>query len=176
MNTSSAINAYNKVGIESSVDAADPLKLILMLYQGALLAIISAKNQITRNETSAKGKSISKAITIIDEGLKACLDKKSGGELAQNLASLYDYMNQRLLIANLKNDTTILDEVSKLLTELKGAWENMRTAPSPTPALQPVADRQYAVPNGIAPVFITQTTAPIQSAIGKHALSTYGSV
>jgi len=68
MNTTTAIKAYNKVDIESGVNAADPHKLILMLYQGALLAIISAKNQILREETAAKGASISKAITIIDEG------------------------------------------------------------------------------------------------------------
>ena len=63
---------------------------------------------------------------IIDEGLKASLDKSAGGELAQNLSSLYDYMSQRLLIANLKNDVAALDEVSNLLTELKGAWEAIR--------------------------------------------------
>lgn len=175
MNTTSAINAYNKVGIESSVDAADPHKLILMLFQGALLAIISAKNQIMRGETAAKGASISKAITIIDEGLKACLDKNAGGELALNLASLYDCMNQRLLIANLKNDTGILDEVSKLLTELKGAWENMRTAASSAPSQQPAADRQYAAPDVMPQVLIPAST-PLQSAIGRHAISTYGSV
>jgi flagellar protein FliS len=176
MNTNTAINAYNKVDIESGVNAANPHKLILMLYQGALLAIISAKNQILREETAAKGTSISKAITIIDEGLKACLDKNAGGELAQNLSSLYDYMNQRLLIANLKNDTDILDEVSQLLSELKGAWENIRSGiPSSLPA-SPLVGRQHNIPAIKPQVLIAQSTTPLQSAIGRHAMSTYGSV
>lgn len=126
MNATTAIKTYANVGLESGVAAADPHKLILLLYQGALLAIASAKNQILRKEISAKGQSISKAIAIIDQGLKASLDKNAGGELAQNLSALYDYMNQRLLIANLKNDLTALDEVSGLLTDLKGAWEEIR--------------------------------------------------
>ncbi|RFC41221.1 MAG: flagellar protein FliS [Candidatus Nitrotoga sp. CP45] len=176
MNTNTAINAYNKVDIESGVNAANPHKLILMLYQGALLAIISAKNQILREETAAKGTSISKAITIIDEGLKACLDKNAGGELAQNLSSLYDYMNQRLLIANLKNNTDILDEVSQLLSELKGAWESIRSGiPSTLPA-SPLVGRQHTIPAIKPQVLIAQSTTPLQSAIGRHAMSTYGSV
>lgn len=128
MNPVTALNTYKNVGIESGVAAADPHKLILMLYQGALLAIASAKNQILRKQISEKGSSITKAIKIIDEGLKACLDVKAGGEIGKNLYDLYDYMNQRLLIANLKNDTAILDEVSTLLGELKGAWESIRPA------------------------------------------------
>jgi flagellar protein FliS len=79
MNTTAAIRAYNKVGIESSVTAADPLKLISMLYQGALLAIANAKNGIMRKDITAKGAAISKAIAIIGEGLNASLDKKVGG-------------------------------------------------------------------------------------------------
>jgi flagellar protein FliS len=133
MNAAIGIKAYANVALESGVAAADPHKLILMLYQGALLAISSARNQILRKETAAKGASISKAILIVDEGLKNSLNMNVGGELAQNLADLYDYMNQRLLIANLKNDPAILDEVSFLLGELKGAWEAIRPV---TPAQQ----------------------------------------
>jgi len=128
MNTNAAINAYTKAGIDSSVASADPHKLILLLYQGALLAISSAKNQMLRNDIAAKGKSISHAILIIESGLQASLDKNVGGELAQNLSALYDYMNQRLLVANLKNDVSALDEVSNLLSDLKGAWEEIRPA------------------------------------------------
>lgn len=126
MDTHTAIKTYAKVGLESGVTSADPHKLILMLYQGALLAISTARNQMLREDIAAKGASISKAITIIDEGLKASLDQNAGGELAQNLSSLYDYMSQRLLIANLKNDTSILDEISRLLSDLKEAWEAIR--------------------------------------------------
>ena len=120
------INSYAKVEMDTNVASADPHKLILLLYQGALLAISSAKNQMLRKDVAAKGKSISHAIMIIDEGLKSSLDKNVGGELAENLSALYEYMNQRLLVANLKNDIAALDEVTGLLTELKGAWEAIR--------------------------------------------------
>jgi flagellar protein FliS len=128
MNMSAAIKTYSNVAIESKTHSSDPHKLILMLYQGALLAIASAKNQMLRKEIAAKGKSISQAIAIINDGLKAGLDMNVGAPLVQNLSDLYDYMNQRLLQANLKNDPAILDEVSTLLIELRGAWETIRPA------------------------------------------------
>jgi flagellar protein FliS len=132
MNMSAAIKTYSNVAIESKTHSSDPHKLILMLYQGALLAIASAKNQMLRKEIAAKGQSISQAIAIINDGLKAGLDMNVGAPLVQNLSDLYDYMNQRLLQANLKNDTTILDEVSTLLIELRGAWESIRPAEQTT--------------------------------------------
>ena len=146
MNTTTAINAYNKVGAESSVMGADPHKLISMLFHGALLAIANAKNGMLRKETAAKGKSISKAIAIIGEGLNASLNKSAGGELAQNLSSLYDYMVMRLVDANLKNDITVLDEVTRLLTELTEAWDsirpnNVQSEPQPKAAVN--AQRAY---------------------------------
>lgn len=81
---------------------------------------------------------------IIEEGLKASLDKNVGGELAQNLSDLYEYMSQRLLIANLKNDVSALDEVSRLLSELKGAWEEIR--PLVTSAQQNANPQPAAAP------------------------------
>jgi flagellar secretion chaperone FliS len=146
MNATTAINAYKKVGVESKVIGADPHMLISMLFQGALLAIANAKNEILRKETAAKGKSISKAIAIIGEGLHASLDKRAGGELAQNLSSLYDYMVMRLVDANLKNDTTGLDEVVRLLTELTEAWDSMRpnnVQSEPQPKASGDAQRAY---------------------------------
>lgn len=126
MNASLAIKAYTNVGVESNVIAADPHKLISMLYQGAILAIANAKNAIQRKDIPAKCAAISKALLIVDEGLNASLDKKVGGELAGNLSSLYNYMCTRLAQANMKNDVAALDEVATLLTDLKGAWDNIR--------------------------------------------------
>jgi flagellar protein FliS len=146
MNATTAIKAYANVGLESNVATADPHKLILMLYQGALLAISAARGQILRKEIAAKGKSISHAITIIEEGLKSSLDKNVGGALAQNLSALYEYMNQRLLIANLKNDVGALDEVSRLLTDLKGAWEEIRPQVVQTPAASSQSQPHQAPP------------------------------
>lgn len=134
MNASVAIKTYATVGLESNVASADPHKLIQLLYQGALLSLHSAKSQIQKSETEAKGRSITHAMRIIDMGLKASLDKNVGGELALNLSNLYDYMCQRLLHANLHNDVAALDEVIRLLTDLKDAWEAIRpevTSPAP---------------------------------------------
>ncbi len=145
MNTSAAISAYNRVGIDSGVSAADPHKLISMLYQGALLAIANAKNGILRQDIPAKGKAISHAILIIDSGLNASLNKEVGGDLALNLAALYDYMSQRLLFANLNNDMEALDEVARLLSDLKGAWESIRQqAVTPPPPQEQPDRRLYA--------------------------------
>ena len=74
-----------------------------------------------------KGKSVSRAMQLIDHGLRASLDKNAGGEIAENLDALYEYMGARLLMANLKNDLTILEEVQRLLTELSDAWNAIGT-------------------------------------------------
>lgn len=167
MNALTALKTYKNVGLESGVAAADPHKLILMLYQGALLAISSARNQMMKNETASKGASISKAIKIIDEGLKACLDIEAGGEIAKNLNDLYDYMNQRLLIANLKNDPAILDEIGGLLNELKGAWESI----SPTAQARGNEGLQV-IREQASPPARKENNPP--TAAGKQAVLMYG--
>jgi flagellar protein FliS len=116
------VNAYANVALETGVDSASPHKLIVMLYDGALVALLSAKTNIAANNIAAKGMAISKAITIIDNGLRASLDKEAGGEIAANLDALYDYMSRRLLHANLSNDVPAIDEVHRLLSDLRGAW------------------------------------------------------
>jgi flagellar protein FliS len=134
-----AINVYTDVGVETGVQAADAHKLVLMLYEGALLALVEAKRHMVQGEIAAKGQALSKAIMIIDSGLKASLDVNAGGELGVRLAALYDYMGERLLQANLHNRPELIDEVSRLLSELRGAWEEIRSAPG-----QPVASQQPA--------------------------------
>jgi flagellar protein FliS len=116
------VNAYANVGLETGIASASPHKLIVMLYDGALVALLSAKTNLAANNIAAKGTAISKAITIIDNGLRASLDKTAGGEIAANLDALYDYMSRRLLHANLKNDVPAIDEVHRLLADLREAW------------------------------------------------------
>lgn len=114
--------SYATVGVEVAVESADPHKLVLMLFDGAITAINIAKFQMEQQQIAEKGASLSKAISLITDGLKASLDMASGGELAERLAALYDYMAQRLLWANLKNERAPLDEVLTLLGELRDAW------------------------------------------------------
>jgi flagellar protein FliS len=110
--------------------SANPHKLILMLFDGALLAIATASHAMQAGQVAAKGEAISKAIDIVANGLKASLDFDTGGDLAPRLAALYDYICDRLLFANLKSDRAALAEVSGLLRELKGAWEEIAGDPA----------------------------------------------
>jgi flagellar protein FliS len=109
------VGAYATVGLETGVAAASPQKLVVMLYDGV-------------------------AITIIDNGLRASLDQKAGGEIAQNLDALYDYMSRRLLQANIKNDIAIIEEIHGLMSDLREAWvqigEKNDTAEQAVPAIQ----------------------------------------
>ncbi|MFZ6744167.1 flagellar export chaperone FliS [Undibacterium sp. JH2W] len=116
-------NAYAKVGIETGVVAASPHKLIVMLFDGAIVAISNAVHHLSAGEIASKGQAISKAIAIIENGLRASLDKKAGGEIALSLDSLYEYMTARLLQANLENSDVMLTEVQNLLRDLKTSWE-----------------------------------------------------
>lgn len=122
--------AYNQVAVETGAIAANPHKLVLMLFEGAMLSVASAALHMQREEIAAKGEAVSKAINIIANGLKASLDFEVGGELAQKLGALYDYMCNRLLYANLNNQPAALDEVSHLLAELKDAWEQIADKPA----------------------------------------------
>jgi flagellar protein FliS len=116
------VNAYAKVGLETSVISASPHKLIVMLYDGALVAIKSAAVHMAAGRIAEKGAALAKALDIINNGLRATLDKKAGGEIARNLDSLYAYMIQRLLTASVENKTAMLEEVQGLLVDLRDAW------------------------------------------------------
>ena len=135
--------SYTDIGMETGVAAADPHKLILMLFEGALLAISKARHHTLTREIPQKGQAISHAISIIENGLKTGLDMSAGGEIAKNLASLYDYMTVRLLHANLKNDVDALDEVSRLLKDIKGAWEGITPAPAAIEQVAPQRVNSY---------------------------------
>jgi len=121
-NTRGAINQYAKVKTSAAIEDASPHKLIQMLMEGALEKIAMAKNFIDLGDIPNKGSHISWAISIID-GLKVSLNKEAGGDIAENLDRLYDYMQRRLVEANLHSDKSILDEVAGLLNEIKGAWD-----------------------------------------------------
>ena len=121
--TTNGAKAYATVGVETGVTAASPHKLVVMLFEGAMVAITSAIQHMQSGDIARKGLAISKAIAIIDQGLRASLDKKIGGEVALNLDALYEYMSNRLVIANLKNQVDVLEEVYQLLKGLKDAWD-----------------------------------------------------
>jgi flagellar protein FliS len=122
--------SYAQVGMETGVAAADPHQLIVMLFDGALLAIAKAGSAMQQRQVAEKGHAISQAIDIIANGLQASLNFSAGDELANRLAALYDYMCMRLVHANLNNDAAALSEVSRLLGEIKSAWEEIADDPA----------------------------------------------
>jgi flagellar protein FliS len=89
------------------------------------VSIGNAIQHLKAGEIAAKGKSISKTVSIIDNGLRASLDKKVGGEIAVNLDALYAYMSNRLILGNLHNKEEYLLEVQTLLRDLKSSWETI---------------------------------------------------
>jgi len=135
-----AANAYANVGLETGVVAASPNQLIIMLYEGAELAVRMAIKHIEEGDLARKSAAITKASTIILDGLRAALDTRKGGDLAIQLDALYDYMNKRLMLAHLKNQTAPLEEVLGLLRELHGAWKQIdSTGHAAAASLQPIA-------------------------------------
>lgn len=130
------VNHYCSVDSYTGVTDADPHQLVQMLLDGALGKIAIVKGLMIRDEIAKKGKVIGQAISIIS-GLRSSLDFSAGGELAVNLDNLYEYMERRLLEANLNNDVIILEEVSSLLHDIKSAWESIpfESRKKPTPDL-----------------------------------------
>lgn len=115
------INAYRKGNLKQDVANADPHKLTLMLLQGALDRIAYAKGAMERKDFADKANFISKSNAIIMH-LRDTLDLESGGEVAENMFALYNYMIERLNSAHIINDVNMLDEVSSLLTPIRDAW------------------------------------------------------
>jgi flagellar secretion chaperone FliS len=124
MNNRPGINQYQRVDVESRVAVGNPHTMISMLLDGALKRIAIAHGATKRGDIATKGNTLSGAIRILDS-LRAALDHKRGGQIADNLEALYSYMERRLMEANRNSDTDILDEVSMLLGDIKEAWDGM---------------------------------------------------
>jgi flagellar secretion chaperone FliS len=123
-----ALKQYNKINLQTGIESASPHRLIQMLIDGALARLAQAKGHMKANSIAQKGEDISMAISIIG-GLRDSLDHKKGGEIANNLDSLYEYMTYRLMESNLKNDISMVDEVHDLLMEIKSAWDAITNHP-----------------------------------------------
>ncbi|MGX9742299.1 flagellar export chaperone FliS [Pseudocitrobacter corydidari] len=122
--------AYAQIGVESAVMSASQSQLVTMLFDGALSALVRARLFMQDNQLEGKGLSLSKAINIIDNGLKVGLDENSRDELTLNLVSLYSYMVRRLLQANLHNDVAAVEEVEGLLRNIADAWKESLLTPN----------------------------------------------
>ena len=125
MYSATGTKAYAKIGVESAVMSASKQQLVVMLFDGALSALIRARLFMQDGNIAGKGNSISKAINIIEAGLKEGLTENRGDELADNLLDLYNYMTRRLLHANLNNDVAAVEEVEGLLRNIADAWKEV---------------------------------------------------
>lgn len=122
---SNPIAAYRQVDLESEIRGADPHRLIILLFDGAETAMHQALACLEANDIQGRSDALMKAIDIILSGLSASLNVEEGGELAQNLKALYEYMVSRLIYANVHRDAAAIREVQKLLGEISGAWREM---------------------------------------------------
>lgn len=122
--------AYAQIDVESAVMSASQQQLVTMLFDGALSALIRARLFMQDGNLQGKGVSLSKAINIIDNGLKMGLEEDSRDPLTQNLLALYAYMVRRLLQANLHNDVSAVEEVEALMRNIAEAWKDSLLSPN----------------------------------------------
>lgn len=121
--------AYAKIEVESAVMSASQQQLVIMLFDGALSALVRARLFLADGNIPAKGLALSKAINIIENGLKVGLVEDNGDELTQNLIALYAYMVRRLLHANVNNDASAIEEVETLLRNIADVWKEVAGTP-----------------------------------------------
>lgn len=119
-------NSYRTVGLETSVAGASPHQLVSLLFDALQQSLAAAKGAILNGDIPAKARAISRAVRILEEGLKAGLDADRGGDLAANLRSLYDFCIFRITEANLRNDAAMVDEVIRLIHPVSDGWNQIR--------------------------------------------------
>ena len=125
MNARQAMSAYSNTQIHSGIMDASPHKLTAMLLAGAVDRVNAARGAIEKGDVARRGEMLGKTISILAQ-LQADLDMSQGGEIAQNLEALYDYMIRGLVDANRENDAEKLDEIQALLSEVKSGWDGIK--------------------------------------------------
>ncbi len=128
-----AASAYKRVGVETSVEGANPHQLVRLLFDALLQSLTTAKNAMGRGDIEVKGREIGKSVRILQEGLIASLNQVEGGEVSANLRGVYGYSVRLLTLANLKNDESKLTEVIGLIETIAGAWKQIATSSSDAP-------------------------------------------
>ncbi len=122
-----ALAQYNRIGTVSAVEDASPHRLIQLLLDAGLERIAHARRALEAGDAAARGLAIGKALDIV-AGLRGSLNFEAGGEIATNLDALYEYLERRLLQANLEADAGMLDEAATLLRQVKEGWDGIADA------------------------------------------------
>jgi flagellar protein FliS len=126
-----ALNQYQQVNVQAGVVTASPHRLVQMLMDGALQRIAEARGALSRSDLALKGEKIGKAIAIVG-GLRESLNTDLENRLVEDLDALYDYMQRRLLQANVSNNDDMLAEVSQLIRTVKEGWDGISQDPAVT--------------------------------------------
>jgi flagellar protein FliS len=125
MNMRNPAAAYRSTAVETRVHEADPHKLIELMLEGAIQRLRIAEACTASGDIPRKAKAASEAGAIVDS-LSGCLDLSQGGDIAERLASLYDYASRRIVTANSMNDAAGFGEVAALLDDVFSAWKAIR--------------------------------------------------
>jgi flagellar secretion chaperone FliS len=122
---------YRAVRSHGLVADATPSRLVQVMFEHILSELATSQgcmdrisNNLPLAEVIAKGKSLGKAVRLINQ-LNATLDMERGGQIAENLRALYLYMLERLTLANINNDARIVAEVSSLVSKIKSGWDQI---------------------------------------------------
>lgn len=125
--------AYQRMTQEyqkSAVNGASPLQLIIMLYDGALKFMQNGKAAMAQGDRDTQNANLQKAQKVLME-LMSCLDMKQGGEIAKNLLSLYSYVLNELVMANMEDDPEGVDRGIQVLTDLRESWREIQNSLRP---------------------------------------------
>jgi len=118
-----ATGSYASIGLETEILGASPERLISLLFRGAQASLSQARHHLHNGDIAERGKALSKAIDIVDTGLKASVDTERGGEVARHLVAAYELIIRDLMLANLRHDEARLDSAEALLDNLAEAWQ-----------------------------------------------------
>lgn len=121
-----AASAYQRINVETSMHTIDQHQLVLLLLQGTISSIATARGALARGDVVAKCNAVGKAVRIIEEGLGTALDRVDGGEIAENLGALYNYCVHRLILANARNDDAMLLQVQRLIEPVAQGWGEIK--------------------------------------------------
>jgi flagellar protein FliS len=124
MNALAALSQYGKIKDDTQTMYASPHQLMLMLFDGAIESMSFTIGAIQKNDLALRSKQSTRSITIIN-GMRECLDMQAGGELADNLYALYQYMAQELFRAGIKNDSDTIQNIQTMLKDIRGSWEKI---------------------------------------------------
>ncbi|MDB1123294.1 flagellar export chaperone FliS [Vibrio algarum] len=119
-----SLQAYKKVSVDSQLSAASPHKVIQMLMAGAIERLVQGKAAMAQGNIAVKGERLGKALDIVIS-LRTCLSMDEGGDVAQNLDQLYEFMISQISVANMENNPQAIDDVIDILREIKSAWDQI---------------------------------------------------